>query len=1008
MKAFWRRYGVLACVLLAAACVVSILVGVSALQLDPRSGSVYIGDPTAVLYGQDGQKYVIANGSTSILVLNEEDEYVRAISGGKELQGFYYAQTLTADEAGNLYIHDRLLGDDGKSVASERIAVYDSAGAFGEYLYEEPHGALNGENRNRLYGLTWQEGGLSFVRTDEDGFVLCRLDPDTGELTEQAAYDYPEAYRYLMYFVITPDLQVYFSDKMGSVWLADTEGGHTCVYNADDYGDENFYSIAANLACAPDGTIYFNDVGQREIRRILPDGAVETVIGRGDTLAEVPAAFNELPIYSYLAIMPDGTLTTIYCEYYWDDVWEESVYEYYVYAQDAQGSVLMNTALVDKAFSFQLAGWAACVGIAVLAAMALALAGYVLHKGYLSRISRAGRIQLAVIIAAMLSSIAVATILVNDLNQRYVEERTSKMTNMAVLMARDFAPEDIQDLDSPDDYGGEAYQRIDESVKKILLDPELNDDGAYCTLYREMNGIVCIIYSDEGLNNVLYPMSGVFEGTSESEIYETGELREFSAFSSADGHYAFTLAPITDENGTVIALIEVGADLYAFTAANEALIRETLLKVLMVVVTCVLIFSEATVFLEALRRNRKERRQHLLRDVGIVRPIAFLIFFAGNMSTAFLPVYGMRLWDASMGISQELASAMPLSAEVLMTAVFSLFGGFLVDWLGTKRLIGAGSVLFMGGLVLCGAAPSIWFLIGGSVVLGIGEGLVLVALNAFISNYGEEEQRNRGFSGYNAAYLSGMNCGTVAGSLAAEQLGYQKVFYLAAIVALASLVLAIVCLHKQTTAAKEEEQGGGMSTLTFLLRPRVFLFFIFMLAPYLICASFLSYFFPIYGEENGLSTSFVAQAFLLSGVIAIYLGPTLTRLVSRRLGDRGGLILATGIYVAAFALFAWNPSIGTCLFILAPAGVADGFGLSMQAVYFSALPEVRLYGSGKAMGLNSAVESIAQTVGPMIFAAVLMLGVERGVMILAAGMGVMLLVFILSILLSRSKETVHA
>ena len=48
------------------------------------------------------------------------------------------------------------------------------------------------------------------------------------------------------------------------------------------------------------------------------------------------------------------------------------------------------------------------------------------------------------------------------------------------------------------------------------------------------------------------------------------------------------------------------------------------------------------------------------------------------------------------------------------------------------------------------------------------------------------------------------------------------------------------------------------------------------------------------------------------------------------------------------------------------------------------------------------------TVGPMIFAAVLMLGVERGVMILAAGMGVMLLVFILSILLSRSKETVHA
>ena len=198
-----------------------------------------------------------------------------------------------------------------------------------------------------------------------------------------------------------------------------------------------------------------------------------------------------------------------------------------------------------------------------------------------------------------------------------------------------------------------------------------------------------------------------------------------------------------------------------------------------------------------------------------------------------------------------------------------------------------------------------------------------------------------------------------------------------------------------------------MSTLRFLLRPRVFVFFLFMLAPYLICASFLSYFFPIFGEENGLSASFVAQAFLISGVIAIYLGPTLTRVVTKYLGAQRGLILATGIYVAAFLIFALNPTVGTCFFIIALLAVADSFGLSMQAVYFSALPEVRIYGSGKAMGINSTVESIAQTVGPMIFAAVLMLGVERGVMLLAEGVGVMLLVFVISAAMDRRKEKSH-
>lgn len=1008
MKIFWKKYRLALCVLLAVICGAAGLYGLEALQMDPRSSTVYIGDPTAFLYGQDGRKYVIAGGSTSILVLNAADEYVSTIPGGRQTQGFYYAQTLASDDQGNLYIHDRLISDNGKDVATERIAVYDSSGAFVDYLYEQPHDLdTNGENRNRIQGMAWLDGALCFVRVDGDSFSLCRLDTETGEVSDQAVYAYPEAYRYLMYAAISSDGKVYFSDKNGSVWQAAETGEHICIYDAAANGTEDFYSIATNLACAPDGSVYFNDVGQREVRRILPDGTVETAVGRGEPMMEAPESFNEYPIYSYIGVTPEGGLATIYCEYYYDEAYGDYVYDYCIYAEDAQGSVLLNTAEVNKSFPIQAWGWVAVGAFAILAVLLLCGVGYVIRAGWLSRINAKNRIQLAVILAAMISAAAVAVVLINNLNQRYVEERASKMANMAVLMARDFDPEDIRSLDSPEDYGSEAYQRIDASVKEILLS-ELNDDGAYCTLYREMNGIVCIIYSDEGLNNVAYPMSGVFEGSVEAEIYETGELRQASAFSSAEGHYAFTLAPITDEEGQVIGLIEVGADLYAFTAANEALIRETLLTLLMLLVTCILLFSEVTVFVDALRRNRRERKQRLLRDVGIVRPIAFLIFFAGNMSTAFLPVYGMQLWDASMGMQQEVASAIPLSAEVLFTAITSLLGGFLVDWMGTKKQIACGGVFVMAGLAMCGFAPSLWILIAGSVVLGIGEGLVLVALNTFISNYGEEEQRNKGFSGYNAAYLSGMNCGTVVGSLAADQIGYRNVFYVAAFIILLSVALAIACLQKQTLSAKAESEERGMSTIRFLLRPRVFLFFLFMLAPYLICASFLSYFFPIYGEENGLSTSFVAQAFLISGVIAIYLGPTLTRLVEQRLGARGGLILATGIYVAAFVIFALNPTIGTCFFIIALLAVADSFGLSMQAVYFSALPEVRLYGSGKAMGINSMVESIAQTVGPMIFAAVLLLGVERGVLLLAEGVGAMLLVFIISTVLDRRKEKSHA
>ncbi len=50
---------------------------------------------------------------------------------------------------------------------------------------------------------------------------------------------------------------------------------------------------------------------------------------------------------------------------------------------------------------------------------------------------------------------------------------------------------------------------------------------------------------------------------------KTGQLKQFSAFSAPMDTMPFTLAPITDENGEVVGLIEVGTDLYAFTASNR-------------------------------------------------------------------------------------------------------------------------------------------------------------------------------------------------------------------------------------------------------------------------------------------------------------------------------------------------------------------------------------------------------------------------------------------------------
>lgn len=270
MKALWKKHRLLFLGLLALVCLLVLVAGWSALQADPRTDSVYISDPTAVLFGPDGKKYIIAEGSTSILVLNEEDQYLRTLSGGQQSQGFYYAQSLAADEEGNLYISDKILGENGKDIQSERIAVYDKNGGFVDYLYELPRESTQGDNRVRIQDLRWRDGKLWFVQIEQEGLRLRTLDKDTGEQTEAGFYPCEDAWRKVMYAAVSPEGTVYFTDKYGALYQASEEGSHTLLYDPVASGEES--SIASNLVCAADGSIYFNDLGKREIRRITPEG----------------------------------------------------------------------------------------------------------------------------------------------------------------------------------------------------------------------------------------------------------------------------------------------------------------------------------------------------------------------------------------------------------------------------------------------------------------------------------------------------------------------------------------------------------------------------------------------------------------------------------------------------------------------------------------------------------------------------------------------------------------
>ncbi|MGN0631290.1 MAG: MFS transporter, partial [Ruminococcus sp.] len=172
-------------------------------------------------------------------------------------------------------------------------------------------------------------------------------------------------------------------------------------------------------------------------------------------------------------------------------------------------------------------------------------------------------------------------------------------------------------------------------------------------------------------------------------------------------------------------------------------------------------------------------------------------------------------------------------------------------------------------------------------------------------------------------------------------------------------------------------------------------YFICLAIPYLICASFLSYYFPIVAERNLLSAAQISMAFLISGVISIYAGSAIGETVTKHLGIRKTMILASFVYAAALLYLVINPSILSCYVVIVLFAVADSFGLSAQSVYFISMPEVKEIGHSRALGINSTIESITSAFGSVIFGAALLLGEQRGIFMIGTIFAVLLMLFII-------------
>ena len=995
-QTWWKNnrifFGIVLIVLLTA----EISLNISQFGKNPLDKEEALLNPVQVYTGKDCN-YYISESSRKISVTDKNNNLIRTLEGGSWDISFSYADAVTEDAEGNIYILDKQYAQDGATTECERIIRYSKEGKRQAVLYQTETTDASGSQVSTLDSLKQIRETIYFSKIDREGIHVFTL---SGFEAKECAYlSIPDAYNRVSDSAFSDDLEIAAALKNGDVY-AGYSGEGTCIYAAREHDTDAYFSMVKELAYGNDGSLYLCDVGQREVYRLSAGkDQMETVIEKSRFATLSSGDFAEIPLYTGLNVS-NGKLSVLSSEYVYDETEDEEIYYYRLAILTEDGEVVSSTDTV--ALSAGTRAGILFFYAAVLLFLVLVLYGgiRILKLFRQMKTEETTRMQLLLVLMALAITVGVSYVIFENCNSRFVKEAGEKLANVGYLIGEHVDKTYLEEISSPDDYGTAEYQKLDQRVEEVLQNSVNAPGQMYCVIYKVKNDVVCEVYRDDMLHGVMYPMAGKYAGSIEERIAAEDDYDVCYEFALSEGTYMYALVPVYNEKHQAIAFIEAGMDYAAFESETKSLYTKVLMLTVMAVIIVMLLFTELMQTGRAICLKRESRREGGFCRPELIRPIAFLFFVIANMSTAFLPIYGMKLWDESFPMQAEVAAALPLSAEMLFAAAAAFLCGYLIRRIGVKATCIAGAGAYIAGNLISAFAPNLWLLILANSVCGIGSGFLTIGLNTWAAAYEEEAMQNKGFIHINAAYLAGLNCGTVIGSLIWENFGVAAVYFAAAGGAAVIILFSLWMIGKIRVVPEETDKGEG-GRLKELFTPSVVRFFLCITVPYLVCTAFLEYFFPIEAEKNGLSATHISMAFLLSGLISIYIGSSLAEPITEKLGVKKAMVLASFIYGAALFYLVLNPTIWSCYVVVVLFAIADSFGLSAQSVYFSSMREVKRVGQSKALGVNSTVESITSACGSLIFGAALLLGTRKGIFVIALVFVILMAVFMIG---EREKE----
>ena len=908
-------------------------------------------------FGSGGQLMLIDRGKTALELLGSDD-VLKSRMKGESLNSFYYAEQVAQAEDGTLYIADRAYQDTGSGMQTvERVLAYRNGKS--EVIWQA---ALEGndvsEQGAAILELQVRDGEVSFLRRESYGIGLYRYAPG----------DEPALIRRAYCGDVINDASLDLST--GTIVIAARRGYVRVLLEEEQFWKTvpaGVSHLMPSSVTARNGSAWVSDSYSNRVCRFSPKdpkAGLETVFTGERGLIDIQAS-------------PDGTT---------------------LLASDGAGFYRIEGDAVDYVGEVAYSQFVlACL---LRACLAVTIVIVLWQLGLMFRAlmrllhSESALRVLLVVLASAFVSVFVANSLMTDL---FSQEDDTLMDNMklyaeSVLQSVDMA--DLKALQWEQDYDGSAFMRVRRPMDNMLALAHAEEHYYTYTFYRLDGETVRLIMdsNDSVMCGQPYRMT---VSSYIAEVQRSGRACALRT-QNADGNSIKVIIPIFNEEDEAFATLEIALDLSLRNRARAEATVNMVLNAICATAVVVMLILEIVFLLSFTDNIRTARAEGAALDgpsLVPVRTLMFLIYTADCMQEAFIVVLCGQLYHGGLPFADATATALPISAEVLMMAVSSALCGQMAQRYGSRRVFSGGLGVQLAGFLLCPVLGSYAGIFLGKCLIGAGMGAVYVTCNTVASTGDSDESSAAAFAGVAAGTISGIAAGAGLSSVFLSVGGWRTVYLVGALFVFAGLLLTQTSPDVRPGADERAIDVQEISTARFFRNRRVPAFFLLVLVPFMMTPAYRVYFFPLYAQEQGLSDVRVGQIYLLCGLMVLYLGPKLSDLVMKRLGSFYGILAGSLLACGGMALFVAFPALVSVVVGILLVYAAYSFGNVCQYSYFQHLPECLAYGNGRSMSVYSVFENVGMTLGPMVFGGVMTLGFRPGVAVFSGGLLVLAILF---------------